>query len=711
MGGDNARLLAAVGHEAEEPPPLQLLALLERVLSTTGWFWKTNAEGCTTFVSSSYAAVSGMQPGDALGRNEWTQGRNLTEAMARRLAKAAGQRAEFREIEYQQVRGDGLEPIWCIASGVPVWDQQNVFRGYWGVTRVITERKRVEQRLQASEARYRQLANTVSDWTWATNERHEVSELSVTPRTSKAHTLGRCRWDFTDAQLPENDWPGHRATLDARLPFRDFEFLRQDDSGAKRWISISGAPRFDGAGVFLGYQGTGRYITERKLAELAHARVQRFYATLGEVGEAALRARSAEELLATTCRVIHQTGGLVGVSYYQADESQQQLVLSAGAGASTPAKMDLTADGADPAGQRPSFQAWFSRATVVANDYLALETTRQFHDYYRTRGVAASMITPVPGEGVHCHGLLALMAAARDWFDAELVDLSDRIAVVLGQALSRLALERSKEAAEAELARSEARYRQFAELASDWHWESDSEHRFTYMSGNLDVHEEQQLGDRIGQIICSPPCTPEPEQLVRYRELLDAHGPIRDLLLHITGLPLQPWWRVSAAPRFDPQGAFLGYCGTTRDVTPEITAELARRQAEEHFSRLARLSVDWYWETDADGRISRISESYTRMTGIQLSDVQGLVAFQPGPADGSGDERSRGEREIAAMVAARQPFYDKVYLRSQKVRPGQEEWRITSGEPVFDSAGAFLGYRGTARAISAPKRSEDEGRR
>ena len=129
MGGDNARLLAAVGHEAEEPPPLQLLALLERVLSTTGWFWKTNAEGCTTFVSSSYAAVSGMQPGDALGRNEWTQGRNLTEAMARRLAKAAGQRAEFREIEYQQVRGNGLEPIWCIASGVPVWDQQNVFRG------------------------------------------------------------------------------------------------------------------------------------------------------------------------------------------------------------------------------------------------------------------------------------------------------------------------------------------------------------------------------------------------------------------------------------------------------------------------------------------------------------------------------------------------------------------------------------------------------
>ncbi|MBW6494759.1 MAG: GAF domain-containing protein, partial [Burkholderiaceae bacterium] len=449
----------------------------------------------------------------------------------------------------------------------------------------------------------------------------------------------------------------------------------------------------------------------KRAAELAHARAQRFYATLGEVGEAALRSRSAEELLTTTCRILHETGGLVGVSYYQSDASNKELVLTAGAGASTPAKMDLAADGADPAGQRPSFQAWFSRATVVANDYLGLDTTRQFHDYYRARGVAASMITPVPGEGAHCHGLLALMAAARNWFDAELVALTERIAVVLGQALSRMALEHSKEAAETELARSEARYRQFAALAGDWHWESDSEHRFTYMSDNLSVHEEQQLGERIGQIICSPPCTPEPEQLARYRALLEAHEPIRDLLLHVTGLPLRPWWRVNAAPRFDAQGTFLGYCGTTREVTPEITAELARQQAEEHFSRLARLSVDWYWETDADGRITHVSESYTRMTGIPLSDVQGLVAFQPGAADASGDERALGEREIAALVAARQPFYDKIYLSSQRVAPGQEEWRITSGEPVFDSDGVFLGYRGTARAINAPEPSKAQGKR
>ena len=701
-------LIIGSGSDSDEPAPPQLLALLERILSNTGWFWKTDATGHTTFVSSSFAAISGMRPADVLGRNEWMQGRNLKAGMARRMAVAARERAEFREIEFQQVRGPGLEPIWCITSGVPVRDEQGAFRGYWGVTRVITERKRVEQRLAASEARYRQLADTASDWVWSTNEHHEISELSMAPpRMFRTDTMGRRRWDLPDAQLPENDWAGHRATLDARLPFRDFEFVREEDGGGRRWISISGAPRFDGAGKFLGYQGTGRFVTERKLAELAHARAQQFYAALAAVGEAALRAHSRAELLAITCRVLHETGGLEGVSYYQADENNQALQMISGAGATTPPRMKLDDDGDDPAKQRPSFRAWFTRKTVVANEYLDLESTRKFHDYYRSQGIQASMITPVPAEGAAHHGLLVLMATARNWFDGELISLSERIAVVLGQGLNRLALERSKAAAEAELARSESRYRQFASLASDWHWESDAGHRFTYMSGNSDTHQQQQLGERVGQIICSPPCTPEPEQLAHYRALLDAREPVRDLLLHITGLPLQPWWRVNAAPRFDDQGLFIGYSGTTRDVTSEMKAEAARREAEEHFNRLARLAVDWYWQTDADGRVTHVSQSYARFNGIAASEVVGLVAFRPMPANGVSDERGRGEHEIAALVAAHKPFFDRVYLRSQKAKAGVEEWRVASGEPVFDASGVFLGYRGTARAIPAP---EDPGR-
>ncbi len=62
-------------------------------------------------------------------------------------------------------------------------------------------------------------------------------------------------------------WREHRETLDAHLPFRDFEIARPTPDGGKRYVSVSGLPIFDKTGSFIGYRGVGRHITERKRAE------------------------------------------------------------------------------------------------------------------------------------------------------------------------------------------------------------------------------------------------------------------------------------------------------------------------------------------------------------------------------------------------------------------------------------------------------------
>jgi PAS domain-containing protein len=69
----------------------------------------------------------------------------------------------------------------------------------------------------------------------------------------------------TDAE----SWRKHRETLEAHLPFRDFEIARPASDGGKRYISVSGLPVFDKAGRFIGYRGLARRITERKRAEEA----------------------------------------------------------------------------------------------------------------------------------------------------------------------------------------------------------------------------------------------------------------------------------------------------------------------------------------------------------------------------------------------------------------------------------------------------------
>ena len=84
-------------------------------------------------------------------------------------------------------------------------------------------------------------------------------------------------------------WRKHRETLDAHLPFRDFELVRPAPDGGKRYVSVSGLPVFDEAGRFVGYRGVGRHITERKRAEEALREVQMELArvarltTLGEL--------------------------------------------------------------------------------------------------------------------------------------------------------------------------------------------------------------------------------------------------------------------------------------------------------------------------------------------------------------------------------------------------------------------------------------------
>ena len=71
-------------------------------------------------------------------------------------------------------------------------------------------------------------------------------------------------------------WRKHRETLDAHLPFRDFELARRAPDGGKRYVSVSGLPVFDKSGRFIGYRGVGRHITERKRVEEALRRSQAY---------------------------------------------------------------------------------------------------------------------------------------------------------------------------------------------------------------------------------------------------------------------------------------------------------------------------------------------------------------------------------------------------------------------------------------------------
>jgi PAS domain S-box-containing protein len=144
-------------------------------------------------------------------------------------------------------------------------------RVFTRLVRLAAIQGRTFHSLRESEARFRSLVELSSDYYWEQDAEHRVSyvssEYEVAAGLPASAILGKRRWEYDVVNLGEAQWAAHRADLEARRTFRDFEMMRVDETGEARWVAISGEPVFTESGHFRGYRGIGRDITERKRAE------------------------------------------------------------------------------------------------------------------------------------------------------------------------------------------------------------------------------------------------------------------------------------------------------------------------------------------------------------------------------------------------------------------------------------------------------------
>jgi PAS domain S-box-containing protein len=121
------------------------------------------------------------------------------------------------------------------------------------------------------------------------------------------------------------------------------------------------------------------------------------------------------------------------------------------------------------------------------------------------------------------------------------------------------------------------------------------------------------------------------------------------------------------------------------------TAEL--RASEARFQRFTELSSDWYWEQDAEGKLTQFSGPVAEMLGIG-EDRGAAAAGEPQGGGWNMAERA----QLDARIANRTAFLDFVYSR---VKPdGSIQYLQVSGEPMFDLASRFIGYRGIGMDIT-----------
>lgn len=184
------------------------------------------------------------------------------------------------------------------------------------------------------------------------------------------------------------------------------------------------------------------------------------------------------------------------------------------------------------------------------------------------------------GDIIHMDGQARLHAVAVDITERK---EKDRELELYRDHLKGLVKERT-----AELEKSRELFREFAENAVDWLWETDADLQFTQLSGNfedvLGVPKEDIIGNTWQEILVQPQDTLSLAWQQHLQDISDhRHYRVVEVVWtkpdgnnqHIS---------LSGSPRFDDKGTFVGYLGAGRDVT-------YNRQLEEQVRRAQKMKA------------------------------------------------------------------------------------------------------------------------
>jgi PAS domain S-box-containing protein len=134
---------------------------LHLVQTSSDWVWEINENRVYTYCSPKVMSILGYAPKEIIGKTPFDLMPDLEgHRMARAFKNIFNNHEPFYNLESIHFHRNGHLAI-VETSGVPIFDLDEGFRGYRGISRDITDLKRVEKSLQERELQIASIANNI----------------------------------------------------------------------------------------------------------------------------------------------------------------------------------------------------------------------------------------------------------------------------------------------------------------------------------------------------------------------------------------------------------------------------------------------------------------------------------------------------------------------------------------------------------------------
>jgi PAS domain S-box-containing protein len=412
---------------------------------------------------------------------------SILESVDRRLPLSA---------EYRIVRANGALR-WVSALGQTSYDSGGRPLRMVGVCIDVTERKRFEEALRASEERFVKAFHNSPD---AININRLRDGLYVEVNTGflskmeyeRSEVIGRSSLDLNIWADPADrerlvrglQEHGEVANLEARFRTKSGRDVVALMSASV--ITLAGEPHI---------LSVTRDITERKRAEAEIRRLNRLYAALSEINQALVRVSSREELFDEICRALVTAGGFrtAWVGAVEPGNPQVRVVASHGADTGYLNGIRVFADDR-PEGRGPTGTAIREGREQICNDVLNDPRTLPWRRDGRRFDWGASAAFPIRLGG-RTFGALTVFAPEAGFFGDHEIALLERAASDVSFGLDSLQREADRRFADASLRESQAQLAQAQKLESIGRLAGGVAHDFNNMLGVIAGHAELALLD------------------------------------------------------------------------------------------------------------------------------------------------------------------------------------------------------------------------